>query len=425
MSQLTKSWAHRILHMYIEANGFGSNDFRNDCITKLFYAMIPLNLLYPCLEICGLYISVSSSQFNPITVLLQFQYLLFFIGVNVIVIFDYTFFKQRLLACIMHVKRVPRCISWTEEALEWRANDREVKLFVLCFLCTLYPAAFIATIVSPGVRFGLSINSTFIVFPVWYPCDVMARPAFFWTAYVCETVMIWLAAHYVVSNNFLFIYIVMSTRLRFNILANYFGDITTPKMWKFRNSRHSTGDVSGMSLVTNINKDVMDIILVHPEQLTEFLKSKRLIDGLMDLLLLRRQRDLINNAWQMFLNSCDSVTMLSNALMTFAATYEIRNSGGKAAVDVMMFTSYFLGSILVLFSVCHFSTLLQDAHDNLLVALWGSEWTTDGIKFKKLFFLSMVSLRRPFVLKFYSHYPINLKGFAKVSSHEHSRSLSF
>lgn len=108
MSQLTKSWAHMILHMYIEANGFGSNDFRNDCITKLFYAMIPLNLLYPCLEICGLYISVSSSQFNPITVLLQFQYLLFFIGVNVIVIFDYTFFKQRLLACIMHVKRYTR-----------------------------------------------------------------------------------------------------------------------------------------------------------------------------------------------------------------------------------------------------------------------------------------------------------------------------
>nr|XP_018901087.1 PREDICTED: uncharacterized protein LOC109033105 [Bemisia tabaci] len=287
--------------------------------------------------------------------------------------------------------------------------------------CSIYSVGVFTGIVSPLVKSYVAADKWFVVLPLWYPVDVTSSRCVHWCAFVWEYVMIWYTCFLYASIDVLYLYIIMSTRVKFEALGQFLrddgGGRISPSQTSWRGpAMFEEGKQAEWTFdLSSVTDDRFNNI--------EDLQHEKLRRGLQDWQKLKGHAKLIPEIFKPYFAASFSIGMVANTVMAYAVVYELRHSESvaKAISESAMYIGYVLAACWHLGSISYNATVLQDTYDNLRLCLWEDSWYMESLKFKKLSLNFSMALSTSFKLKAFSFMPVDLETF----SHTMNRSFSY
>ncbi|CAH0382245.1 unnamed protein product [Bemisia tabaci] len=152
------------------------------------------------------------------------------------------------------------------------------------------------------------------------------------------------------------------------------------------------------------------------------LEEGRLKKGIDDYNVLWRHLNNIKSIFMQWANFSVLGGMTTITMMTFAALTEFLKSdkSGKAITQGVVFLSYVMSAVLVMFTFYYSATLLQESSEDIRFALWNHDWIKTGFRHKKLLKMFLLRLNSPIRMKTFQFRPIHLERFSNFIANSFS-----
>ncbi|XP_072162235.1 uncharacterized protein [Bemisia tabaci] len=353
---LDDNWRYKLMLLHLRVYGLNIVYTRDDLLSKFIvtahfvFLFLEVIFCFQCLTAIVFHIAQGQIVLRELIMHLQFTVLTLTIIVKGTIL---VVKKAEIAECLFtRLDLRLHCTAEFDEGTTGKAYASAHNIVLLVYIVSIQVTGLMAAVVSPLLRFYYSKkNSTYVLRPIWYPWDMIASRPLFWFAAVYEVILIYHTIHICSCADLMFMHFMITASERFNTLGKY-----------LMRGVPATYQVE-IACSERINNNLLLMQNHIFDDRLKNLEEGRLKKGIDDYNVLWRHLNNIKSIFMQWANFSVLGGMTTITMMTFAALTEFLKSdkSGKAITQGVVFLSYVMSAVLVMFTFYYSATLLQES----------------------------------------------------------------